>query len=119
MRVDIYTMIAQEKFNRPNSTGISWEVLNLKDDGFDGTRVVIADVPNYVKGPKAGKPNYKASTDRQTLLISEDEAEAWVAQHPEICLECGNTGEVFVRWSAEDGTTTRPCSKGCPVVEES
>lgn len=82
----------------------------MEHDGIDAMRIEVGVVPLFTKGEKAGKPNYKKVTDRRKLYITNDEAERWLTEHPDYCRECGNTGEVFVRWSADDGTTTRTCT---------
>lgn len=115
MRGDIYERIAREMTGRPDATAVAWESLDFKRDGIDAMRVRVADVPLYVRGENVGKPNFNKCQNQQTVYISHEQAEQWVAAHPELCLECGNTGEVFVRWSVDDGTTIRPCPKGCPI----
>lgn len=109
MNGHIYGMIARDRLGRPDASVLSLEVLDMERDGIVGTRVVVADVPPLKSGPNKGKPNYKASVDRQPLIVLPGESEAWLAEHPEICPECANNREVFVRWSIDDGTTMRPC----------
>ncbi len=105
---------AAEKLGRPDAVPIKWERLDLDRDGITGSRVTLVDPdPPLVKtGPRKGRPNWAKATNRAVRIVTDDEAAefavAWSARTGG-CIDCSGTGELFVRWSAQDGTTMRPC----------
>lgn len=109
---NLYEMVARDRLNRPTATCAAWLNLSIdQGDGIDAVRVTMADVPHYVKGPKAGQLNFQKCTNRADLYVTPEMLEAWLAEHPDVCRHCANTRELFVRWSADDGTTMRPCDQ--------
>lgn len=105
--------IVKERTGRPNATGYEWKMLRAQTDGIDGFEVSIADVPPYKTGEKAGQPNYRLMTNRQTMIVALSDFDAWVeaweASDPANCRQCSNAREVFVRWDHIEGVTMRPC----------
>ena len=107
----LYEQIARDRLNMPGARLIVIESLRVEwGDGIDATRIEVGYVPSYVKGEKAGKPNYKKATDRTKLYVTDDERDAWLAAHPDYCATCGNSGERFVSWSVDEGTKTATCT---------
>lgn len=103
-------MIARDEGNRPNARAVTYRALSKeRGDGIDAVVITLADVPTYVRGPKAGQPNYSKCTNETTVYVTDEVRDRWLAEHPEVCAECANRREVFVRWSADEGTTMKPC----------
>lgn len=105
----MFGIITRDRLNRPDAELVSLEALDMQHDGIDATRVTVADVPRIATGPNAGKLNWKRKTNVAQLYVLPGEVAAWLADHPEVCGECANKRELFVRYTAEEGTTMRPC----------
>ncbi len=106
----LYEQIARDKLNMPGADLIVIESLRVeRGDGIDAIRIEVGYPPPYAKGPKAGKKNYRKATDCRKLYVTDEQRDAWLAEHPDYCVKCGNSGEVFVRWSVDEGTITSPC----------
>jgi len=107
----LYEQIARDKLGMPGARHIVIESLRIEwGDGIDATRIEVGMVPRITRGPNAGKLNYKKATDRRKLYITDAETDAWLAEHPEYCRSCGNSGERFVSWSVDEGTKTITCT---------
>jgi hypothetical protein len=105
----MFGIVTRDRLNRPDAVLVSLEALDMEHDGIDATRVTVADVPTLASGPNAGKPNWKRKTNVAQLYLLPGEVQAWLAEHPEVCGECANKRELFVSYTAENGTTMRPC----------
>ena len=110
----IHGMIAREVANRPDAHVVELQMLREEyGDGINATRVTLRDAPLITKGPNAGRPNWRRAFNEQTMFVTQERIDAWVAEWEAAgnCATCVNTGEVFVRWNHIDGTTMKPCPK--------
>ena len=81
----------------------------LNDQAFKITFCMQAGVCK--SGPRKGKPKYDSKTKRVFICsIPEHRAweSAWCEKHDK-CRRCFGEGELFVGWSAADGTRKKPC----------
>lgn len=105
-------IVAKELAGRPDATAYAYEVLNVADDGIDGMKVTMADVPALKAGPDKGKPNFRRRTFIQERIITtadlEAGARAW-AERTDNCVACMGSATQFVRWNRDEGEVTKPC----------
>lgn len=96
-----------------------WEVYDFEAIG--GTpakliRVTGAIAPFKTRGKGKGQRNWKKrdkSTERTAYFTPEEHRlflECWEKTTGK-CSACIGTGEVFARWSVDNGTEYKPCSK--------
>lgn len=113
------TMMVKEQLDRPDATGTGWRRLTIGHDGIDAIMVTIGDVPLYVRGPKAGSLNYRATTNSADRIVPLAEPfYDWcrrLRHRTGLCLQCAGTGDRFVSWHHITGTVMRPCP-GCQEV---
>lgn len=103
---------AREKVNMPETWHAS--IFARKLDGFLITGAVCDEV--YKSGPRKGEPKW-ATRDKNTeipVYITRKELDdyqsRWETQTG-LCGECKGRGEVFYRWTKEDGSFYKPCPK--------
>lgn len=112
MNWTLIELLAREQTNRPEATLVMVDRLMAEHDGIDALKYGVADVPLYVKGPKAGKPNYSRCTNRQERTVLWADATAWAdawSERTGLCKSCAGSGEEFKSWSADHGTVMVDC----------
>lgn len=68
----------------------------------------------FKSGPNKGKPNWKFSTDKETVIFSRDDHRAWEdawEKRTGSCRDCGGDGQALSGYSSATGDRYRPCTR--------
>lgn len=68
--------------------------------------------PDYLRGPKKGKPNYSKATHRYTYQVSKQQCEQIMADYERVtgnCNSCEGEKQEWDGWSKDEGHKYRQC----------
>jgi len=90
-----------------------WEAFPHDGKTLDYVVFTGAECPLFVRGPKAGEPNYRRRTNTRMIPVSSLHAEQWESQYEfntGYCRKCEGKG-TEVASAGVGGTTYRSCSR--------
>lgn len=89
-----------------------WEVFRFQRMGPDAT-LLTGGVPRILtRGPRKGRKQW--SGGHLTVAVTDAEVAAEHARYEATtghCGDCFSTGRVWDRWSAGEGSSTKPCAR--------